>query len=87
MGKRPALPAHAAVARDTIPSQSDDPNHFHPDYFGKGYRWHDPMVERMEQSYVRAKAEFERVGRRIFNASAGGHLEVFPRVAYASLFT
>ena len=81
------IPADAEVAGDTITSHSDDPNHFHPDYFGKGYRWHDPMVERMEKSYVRAKAEYQRVERRIYNATAGGHLEVFPRVAYESLFT
>ena len=70
-----------------ILSTGDDPNHFHADYFGKGYRWHDPMVERMEEAYVRAKATYEQHGRRIFNASAGGKLEVFPRVAFDSLFS
>ena len=80
------IPADAKVSGNSITSQSDDPNHFHPDYFGKGYRWHDPRVERMEVSYRRARAEFERAGRKIFNATAGGKLEVFPRVMYSSLF-
>ena len=69
-----------------IESTSDDPNHFHSDYFGKGYRWHTPEVERMEKSYVRAKQEFEQVDRKIYNASVGGQLEVFERVDYFSLF-
>ncbi|MBM4166286.1 MAG: DUF115 domain-containing protein, partial [Ignavibacteria bacterium] len=34
-----------------ITSEKDDVNHVHPNYFGKGYRWHDPNVERMERSY------------------------------------
>lgn len=80
------IPADAKISGNSITSQSDDPNHFHPDYFGRGYRWHDPQVDRMEASYLRARGEFERAGRRIFNATAGGKLEVFPRVEYSSLF-
>ena len=66
--------------------QSDDPNHFDPSYFGKGYRWHDPNVERMEQCYRKAAEYFAKDGRRIFNATEGGKLEVFPRVSFESLF-
>ena len=69
-----------------ILSQSDDHNHFHPDYFGKGYRWHDPQVDRMEKAYRKAKEAFEMDGRVIFNATIGGKLEVFKRVDYQSLF-
>lgn len=29
----------------------DDPNHFHPDYFGKAYRWYDPQVDNMIVAY------------------------------------
>ena len=67
-------------------STEDDPNHFSPAYFGKGLRWHDPKVDRMETAYRKAKREFERAGRKIYNATAGGKLEVFERVAYESLF-
>ena len=45
----------AKISGTEIVSTSDDPNHFDPEYFGKGYRWHDPMVERMEVAYNRAK--------------------------------
>jgi len=69
-----------------ITSNESDPNHFHPDYFGKGYRWHDPRVDRMELSYKRAKKVFEKDGRKILNATVGGKLEVFERVDYKSLF-
>ena len=76
------------VERDgrRLTSTASDPNHFHGDYFGKGYRWHDPQVERMEVAYRRAKAAFEADGRKVFNATAGGKLEVFDRVAYDALF-
>ncbi len=66
-------------------SQSDDPNHFNPNYFGKGYRWHDPNVERMEKALLKARVYFEADHRRIRNATVGGRLEVFPRVEYEKL--
>jgi radical SAM protein with 4Fe4S-binding SPASM domain len=80
------IPADAAVEGTVITSASNDPNHFHPDYFGKGYRWHDPMLERMERGYAAARHAFESDGRKICNATVGGRLETFPRVDYADLF-
>ncbi|UCC99686.1 MAG: DUF115 domain-containing protein, partial [Phycisphaerales bacterium] len=80
------IPADARVDGTVITSASGDPNHFHPDYFGKGKRWHDPRLDRMEKSYRRAKEVFEAGSRKIFNATAGGRLEIFPRVDYESLF-
>jgi len=64
----------------------DDPNHFHPDYFGKGYRWHDPQVDKMIAAYEEARRVTEARGVKIRNATIGGKLEVFERVAYESLF-
>lgn len=66
--------------------QGDDPNHFHPDYFGKGYRWHDPQVDKMVAAYQEARRVTEAHGVQIRNATIGGKLEVFERVAYDSLF-
>jgi len=80
------IPADAVQASGRIISQSDDPNHFHKDYFGKGYRWHDPRVDRMEAAFRKAKTIFESDNRKIFNATIGGHLEVYERVDYLSLF-
>jgi hypothetical protein len=79
------IPADAKVEGLDITSNSDDPNHFHPDYFGKGYRWHDPKVDRMEIGYKKAKKFFEMDGRKILNATAGGKLECFERADYDSL--
>jgi hypothetical protein len=79
-------PDHVAVDGTSWTSQGDDPNHFHPDYFGKGKRWHDPRVDRMEKAYQRAESEFLKIGRKVFNATRGGRLEVFERVDYDTLF-
>lgn len=65
---------------------SDDPNHFHPDYFGKGKRWHDPQVDKMLEAYQEARGVIERTGCKVYNATVGGKLEVFPRRDYTSLF-
>ena len=73
------------LSSDTIVSRADDTNHFHPDYFGKGFRWHDPQVERMTSAYRAARAFLEPRGIHVFNATPGGHLEVFPRVEYSSI--
>ncbi len=67
--------------------KSDDPNHFDPDYFGKGFRWHDPQVEKMVEAYAEARRVLETLtNQRIYNAGIGGKLEVFDRVAFRSLF-
>lgn len=60
-------------------SSSDDPNHFSPDYFGPGVRWHAPDLQRSEQSYRLARACYEADGRRIIDATSGGACPVFER--------
>ncbi|MBI2259908.1 MAG: DUF115 domain-containing protein [Flavobacteriia bacterium] len=69
-----------------ILSTEDDVNHFHKDYFGKGYRWHDPKVDRMEVGFSKANEIYSKHGKKIFNASVGGKLEVFERIDYNSIF-
>ena len=69
-----------------ITSDGEDPNHFHPDYFGKGKRWHDPKVERMQKSFETAWQVLAGKGRQLINATAGGNLEKVPRVDFTSLF-
>ncbi|WP_080760017.1 6-hydroxymethylpterin diphosphokinase MptE-like protein [Alteromonas macleodii] len=68
-----------------IKSDADDVNHFHKDYFGKGKTWKDPRLGRVLRSYYRAKHEFEVDGRKIFNATAGGELELFDRVKFEAV--
>ena len=79
-------PQHVQSVGDVWTSHGDDPNHFHPDYFGAGYRWHDPQVDRMETAYRKARDVYAAHDATVFNATRGGHLEVFARVDYASLF-
>ena len=74
------------VKNYVITSEGNDVNHIHPDYFGKGYRWHDPNLARMEQSYAEARRFLDAKGIPIKNATVGGHLEVFERIDYPSLF-
>lgn len=74
-------PANLAVV-----SQGEDPNHFSPHYFGKGFKWQLPDLDGNERAYHLARNAYEAAGRSIINATVGGKLEVFPRVAYNSLF-
>jgi len=63
-----------------IMSNQADVNHFHPDYFGPGKRWHHPMVERMARSFEHAGEFFKAHGGAIYNATVGGKLESLLRV-------
>lgn len=85
-----ALPADATFSGagpvKRIDMASDDVNHFHPDYFGKGKRWHEPNVDVMIEAYAEAQRACGERGVQIFNATIGGKLEIFPRVAYDDLF-
>ncbi len=81
------IPDSAERKGDLITSTEDDPNHFHKDYFGKGKTWKDPKLDRVMNNYQLAKAMFEADGRSIYNATAGGKLEIFPRADFHEVFT
>lgn len=78
--------ASQGKANQTVVSSGDDPNHFSPDYFGKGFRWQLPDLDTSEIAYQLARASFQAEGRRVFDATIGGKLEVFPKVDYDDLF-
>ncbi len=69
----------------TVVSGGDDPNHFNPGYFGKGFRWQLPDLETSEIAYAMAKSAYEKDGREILDATVGGKLAVFPKVNYDSI--
>jgi hypothetical protein len=71
----------------TVVSQGDDPNHFSPAYFGKGFRWQLPDLDTSERSYRLARQAYEKAGRQVLDATVGGKLQVFPKVPYESLFS
>lgn len=70
----------------TVESQAADPNHFHPDYFGKGFRWQLPDLPASERAFRLARQTFEQDGRRVLDATIGGMLTVFPKATYTDLF-
>lgn len=84
------IPEDAEQASDysvgVIDMKSDDKNHFHPDYFGKGFRWHDPQVHKMIDAYKEARRVVDGTDQRIYNATVGGRLEVFERRDFHALF-
>jgi hypothetical protein len=74
------LPPNVDARKDmVIVSPSDDVSHFHPQYFGRGFRYTTPRVDQMEKAYVVARDFAARKGIEIINATQGGKLEVFPR--------
>jgi hypothetical protein len=70
----------------TVVSQAADADHFDPRYFGQGFRWQLPDLEASERAYKMARQAFEEDGRQVLDATVGGHLTVFPKVEYNSLF-
>lgn len=57
-----------------------DADHFDPNYFPAGVKWQLPDLAQSEASYFLAREAFEAAGRRIFNCTVGGQLEVYPRL-------
>ena len=73
-------------ANKTVVSQGDDPNHFMPNYFGKGVKWQLPDLDTSEIGYALAREAYHKAGRQVVDATVGGKLTVFPKVEYNSLF-
>ena len=62
------------------------------DYFTDKYnedkeKLYIPNTERSTLTYVAMKQHCEARGIRVYNATRGGKLEVFPRVEFDSLFS
>ena len=70
-----------------VVSQGEDPNHFDPHYFGKGFKWQLPDLKMSEHAYELALRAFRNDGRRILDATVGGKLQVFPKVDYKKIIS
>ena len=81
------VPNSTEIIGDTYISNEDDPNHFHPEYFGRGKKWHNPKLDKVLMNYQYAKTTLDAAGVKIFNATKGGKLEVFSRVDYEDVFS
>ena len=78
--------ATKGTPNSTVVSTGDDPNHFNPSYFGKGFRWQLPDLETSELAYCMARDAYTKDGREIIDATINGKLTVFPKLKYDSLF-
>jgi len=74
------------IANQAVVSQGDDPNHFAPNYFGKGFKWQLPDLAGSERAYSLARDAYARAGRRVLDATIGGKLTIFPKVVFETLF-
>jgi glycosyltransferase involved in cell wall biosynthesis len=63
---------------EIIQENTDDVNHFNPEYF-RGKKWQAADVVNMEAMYILAKEAYENDGREIINCTVGGNLEIFLR--------
>jgi hypothetical protein len=71
-------------ANQEVVSGATDPNHFDPNYFAGGVKWHLPDLFQSEVSYQMAKDMYDASGRKIYNCTEGGKLEVYERIALAA---
>lgn len=61
--------------------KANDPNHFDPNYF-KGQSWQLADLEQSEFYYRIARRYASAKNLEIYNATHGGHLEVFNRIPF-----
>lgn len=69
-----------ANPNETLVSGQTDPNHFHPDYFAGGNLWQYPDLVASEFSYKMADEYYRQHGRKLYNATEGGKLELLERI-------
>ncbi len=78
--------ATAGAANKLVTATEADPNHFDPNYFGPGVKWQLPDLELSELAYEMARRAFVGAGRSVQDATVNGHLSIFPKVDFGSLF-
>jgi len=65
--------------------EDSDPNHFRPDYYGKGTQYSNPYGESHFQSWLKVIAQAQQTGPEIISASPNsrlnGHIEYRPELA------
>ena len=67
------------VPNAVVESKTDDHNHFHPNYFGKGMKWQLPDILGSEFHYQVARDEYLANGRKLYNCTDGGYLDLIER--------
>jgi len=74
------------VIKDVVVEVGKCQNHFHPLYRTEGEIVNPAPISVMERGYKEAKKFSDSSETKIFNATRGGHLEVFERVEFNDLF-
>lgn len=69
---------------EAVTAGDNDVNHFDPNYFAAGARLDVPDLLENEISYMMARRVYTEYGRRIFNATVDGNLNVFERISLYS---
>lgn len=69
------------TANKTVVSGEKDVDHFDPNYFAGGVKWQLPDLFKSEVSYQTAKDIYEASGRKIYNCTDGGKLEIYDRIS------
>lgn len=57
-----------------------DVNHFDPNYFADGMIWGLPLMTESEEVFMQSKIAFEADGRKIYDATIDGKLQVFEKI-------
>lgn len=81
------IPAASKIenARDITGTEDNDDNHFDPRYFGRGRKYHVPMLDETFVKFREARQFLESRGITVFNATKGGKLEEFRRVEFETV--
>lgn len=61
-------------------------NHFSPEYRKVGERWNQPNLDLQLRAFEYGRDWLNSRGVKVFNATRGGKLEVFPRVSFDDVF-
>lgn len=67
----------------TVQAGGSDPDHFDPNYFAGDMKWQLPDLLESEMAYLKAFQVYEESGRRLYNCTDGGKLEILPRKTLA----
>lgn len=60
--------------------ETEDINHFDPNYFGKGSYWGLPNLDASEEAFARSREAFEADDRKIYDATIDGKLAIFDKI-------
>ncbi len=71
--------ASKGPSNKTVVAGSVDHSHFDPRYFSGGVKWQLPDLLQSEISYELARDAYAAYGRKLYNCTDGGLLEIFER--------